>query len=253
MSPSKVPIGAARLRNDIRRRYPGTMSPQTELSEKKVATMSLADLPSSTPRNQRKGVLLAFEGLDQSGKETVTSILAKMLYEIGVETERISFPDYETPIGKEIKAFLEKHRDYSPETRHLLFAANRWERRQQIVEWLSRSLVVLADRYSASGIVYGVAHDVDREWLENLEKGLPKADRTFVIDIPVELSFARKVRNRDAYEEQNSLLERVRKMYIELASRYDWIVLDGRMDAESVSREVFSVISQILRSQGKLE
>ena len=46
-----------------------------------------------------RGVLIAFEGLDQSGKQTQTEALAGALTAAGSPCERLSFPDYATPIG----------------------------------------------------------------------------------------------------------------------------------------------------------
>ena len=51
-------------------------------------------------------MLIAFEGLDQSGKETQARRLADSLRADGRRVETLSFPDYSTPIGKEIGAAL---------------------------------------------------------------------------------------------------------------------------------------------------
>jgi len=48
------------------------------------------------------GLLIAFEGLDQSGKQTQAERLRDHLIEKGRRVRLISFPDYRTPIGHEI-------------------------------------------------------------------------------------------------------------------------------------------------------
>ena len=48
------------------------------------------------------GLLIAFEGLDQSGKQTQAEILTAVLQERGRVCHLLSFPDYETAIGQEI-------------------------------------------------------------------------------------------------------------------------------------------------------
>ena len=63
-----------------------------------------ADPPSSNHRRSRgagavtlmRGTLIAFEGLDQSGKQTQTDALAASLTAAGAACERLSFPDYAT-------------------------------------------------------------------------------------------------------------------------------------------------------------
>ena len=46
-----------------------------------------------------RGLLIAFEGLDQSGKQTQAETLAARLSAGGRTVRQLSFPDYETPIG----------------------------------------------------------------------------------------------------------------------------------------------------------
>jgi dTMP kinase len=198
----------------------------------------------------RTGVLLALEGIDQSGKKTLSALLMGRLREIGTQGEIISFPDYTTPIGKELKFYLKGERDYPPQTRHLLFAANRWERKRDIEAWLQKGKVVLANRYIASGVAYGMAHGLEKSWLWNLEEGLPKPDQTFLIDIPHDLSFARKAKERDLYEEQTDLLRRAREAYLALALEGNWAVLDGKREVESVFGDLFKRVMEILSSRG---
>ena len=52
------------------------------------------------------GYIVAIEGIDAVGKNTHSLLLSKWLRKNGVETTRMSFPDYDTPIGREIKSFL---------------------------------------------------------------------------------------------------------------------------------------------------
>lgn len=199
---------------------------------------------------KRSGVLLALEGIDQSGKRTLSALLMERLKEVGIQGEVISFPDYTTPIGRELEFYLAGKRGYPPQTRHLLFAANRWERKRDIESWLREGKVILANRYIASGVAYGMAHGLEKGWLWNLEEGLPKPDQTFLIDIPPQVSFARKAQERDLYEEQTDLLKRAREVYLDLASEGNWAVLDGTREVESVFGDLFSRVMEILSSKG---
>ena len=48
------------------------------------------------------GYLIAFEGLDQSGKQTQAELLRDRLKERGHKARLMAFPDYGTSIGEEI-------------------------------------------------------------------------------------------------------------------------------------------------------
>lgn len=55
------------------------------------------------PFNKR---VIAIEGLDGTGKESVSKALYRMMNGRGIATDRISFPIYESPTGKVISEFL---------------------------------------------------------------------------------------------------------------------------------------------------
>ena len=179
-------------------------------------------------RLKRGAFFVAFEGLDQSGKKTLSFWLETNLINHGIAARRYAFPNYEGPFGELIKRYLDGEMDLSVESRYLLFAADRWQLRDEMVSLLQAGTVVIADRYSASGIAYGIAHNLGRKWLEGLEEGLPKPDFTFLVDIPVDTSFKRKPGDRDLYEMQSDLLSRVRRAYLDLAGNFQWAKLSGQ-------------------------
>ena len=69
---------------------------------------------------QTTGLLIAFEGLDQSGKQTQAESLRDHLRDQGREAQLLSFPDYSTAIGDEIAKALHGGRDYPPDVLQLL-------------------------------------------------------------------------------------------------------------------------------------
>jgi len=160
----------------------------------------------------------------------------------GYRVKRIAFPDYGTPLGKEIKRFLQGKIALRPEVRQLLYVANRWERQRVMEEWLEEKTFVIADRYIPSGLAYGLANGLDLGWMLRLEEGLPVADVVILIDVSVEVSYNRE-KERDIYERDKIFLSKVRSSYLELARRFDWIVVDGEMSVEDVSREIWKNIT----------
>src|SRR3954462_15437490 len=93
------------------------------------------------------GQLIAFEGLDQSGKQTQAERLLAAFRAAGHHAEFLTFPEYTTAIGQEIGRALKGEREYQADTLQLLYIANRFEFRSRIQEWLNAGTMVVCDRY----------------------------------------------------------------------------------------------------------
>ncbi|HWJ55695.1 MAG TPA: dTMP kinase [Vicinamibacterales bacterium] len=193
-----------------------------------------------------RGVLIAFEGLDQSGKQTQAERLKAAVEARGRQAVILDFPSYETPIGTEIGAGLQGARDYGPDTMQLLYVANRYEKKPQIEAMLARGGVVICDRYLASSIAYGEAQGLDGAWLREIQKYLPPPDLTILLDIAPETAAGRKTANRDKYERDLALLARVRDSYRRQAAADRWLRLDGERDRALVAADVLTAVTGLL-------
>ena len=190
-----------------------------------------------------RGHLIAFEGLDQSGKQTQAERLLAAFRAAGLGAEFLTFPEYTTAIGAEIGHALQGQRHYDPETLQLLYIANRFEFRPQILHWLDQGRMVVCDRYLASSIAYGEAQGLDTAWLSEIQRRLPQPSLTLLLDIPADASLNRKQVARDTFERDLPLLGRVRESYLRQAGRdAGWVHLDGDRDKVAVSADVFTAV-----------
>jgi dTMP kinase len=192
------------------------------------------------------GALIAFEGLDQSGKQTQAELLRDRLKQGGRKARLVSFPDYGTSIGEEIARALQGEREYGPDVMQLLYIANRYERKPDLLRWLEGGLVLVCDRYVASSIAYGEAQGLDPAWLTEMQKFLPVPSVTIMLDISPETAVQRKAVDRDRYERDLAMQKRVRESYTLQAAAQDWIVLDGEQSKDAIAAEVYmAVISRL--------
>ena len=187
-------------------------------------------------------MLVAVEGLDQSGKATQAQHLRDRLRASGYKSRVVSFPDYGTFLGEEIARSLQGERDYGPETMQLLYVANRFERKADIDRWHAAGLIVLFDRYIASGVAYGEAQGLDPEWLTTLQVSLPQPELTILLDIAPETAVARKTVGRDRYERDLALLTRVRESYLRQAEQAQWVRIDAEQAPDVVAAEMAAAI-----------
>lgn len=192
------------------------------------------------------GALIAFEGLDQSGKETQVGRLREYLEAGGRTVVSLAFPCYTTSIAHEIAEALQGRRHYSPEVLQLLFVANRYEYQSRIREWLDHGTIVLCDRYQASSIAYGEAQGLDPAWLGDVQRLLIQPDLTVLIDIAPGTAVTRKRTGRDRFERDLALLSRVRDSYGRLAAAPGWARIDGEQSIEGVACDVRRIIDERL-------
>ena len=192
------------------------------------------------------GHLVVFEGLDQSGKQTQAELLRDRLKAEGHKSRLVSFPDYGTSIGEEIARALQGEREYGPDVMQLLYIANRYERKPDLHRWLDGGLVLVCDRYVASSIAYGEAQGLDPAWLTEIQKFLPQPDVTVMLDIEPETAVHRKSVDRDRYERDLAMQQRVRESYQRQAAAGQWITLNGERAKSDIAADVFSAVASRL-------
>lgn len=191
-------------------------------------------------------MLIAFEGLDQSGKETQARHLRARIEQDGRKVHPLSFPDYETPVGKEIARALAGEREFGADVMQLLYVANRCEYRPKIEMWLAGGGVVVCDRYRASSVAYGEAQGLDPHWLSDIQRYLPPATVTVLLDIAPETAVKRKATGRDRYERDLSLLARVRESYRRQADQKDWVLINAEGSKDEVRAAVDAAVLPLL-------
>jgi dTMP kinase len=194
-----------------------------------------------------QGLLIAFEGLDQSGKQTQAEALRDCLVAQGRRVHLLTFPTYETPIGAEIRQALAGAREWGPDVMQLLYIANRYEARPRIEQERAAGTILICDRYLASSIAYGESQGLDAAWLRDIQTHLPQPDLTFLLDIGPDVSARRKTADRDRYERDLTLLARVRDSYLRQAAAPGWVRVDADRDRVAVSADVFAAVQPLLK------
>ena len=191
-----------------------------------------------------KGKIIVFEGIDKAGKTTQAKLLEKKL---GSKCVRIDFPDYSTPVGKEIKQFLDGKRNYPDEVKMMLLSANRWEKKDEIEKMVSKGTTVIMNRYYQSNLVYGISKGLKLDWLLSLDKGMPKADLVIVIDIRPMTLASRSKNVVDTFEKDLELIRRVKKNYRILANRFNWRTVEGEKSVDEVHGQVLRIVRKFVK------
>lgn len=189
----------------------------------------------------KHGLLIAFEGVDCSGKDTQVDELAKRLIMEGFEVITIDFPSYDTPSGQAIRAILDdihplNVRD-NPHEVQALYAINRYEQQARIETALMQGKVVICNRYIYSAVTYGASTGLDTAWTLGIQHSLVQPDITIVLDIDFE-EYKKRSRNReslDAYESNEQAIKTVIDLYRLFSEQNEFILLDGKGEIEEIA------------------
>ncbi|NPB00864.1 MAG: dTMP kinase [Crenarchaeota archaeon] len=191
---------------------------------------------------------IVFEGPDCVGKSTIIRELSKILQEHGWKTFITSEPS-SSPIGKLIRDWLLKEKIYPPHVYALLFTSDRYYHYHNIVKkMLEKGYIVLQERYKLSTIVYQSEMGVDEEWLIEINKYVPDPDLVIVLDADIE-TLRRRLETksqREIFENDISMICRVRQKYLEIARRLGLPIVDTSRDLETVLQQVYKLVMSIL-------
>jgi dTMP kinase len=194
-----------------------------------------------------KGRIVVIEGMDKAGKTTQSRVLVSALRNKGKLCASIDFPDYSTPIGREIKSFLDGKRDYPDETKLMLLSANRWERKETIDRMLLNGTILVMNRYYHSNLAYGVSKNLELDWLMTLDRGLPKEDLCIVLEIRPTISESRSKHAGDLFENDKDLLKNVYRNYRKLAKLFNWKIINGERSKEEVSSDILNMVLKFVK------
>ena len=166
----------------------------------------------------KRGLFIVFEGLDRSGKSTQSQMLTDYLISQGQKCRKINFPDRSSQTGGLLNTYLtDKNFKLNDEAVHLLFAMNRWEQKEQLIEDLLGGTNIVCDRYAYSGVTYSAAKGLDLEWCLNADRGLIKPDLVIYINVSMDTIKERSGFGEERYETVE-FQARVMEQYEKLAA-----------------------------------
>ncbi len=227
-----------------------------------------------------RGILIAIEGIDGSGKHTQAKLLEHSLSSKGHSVYATGFPQYDSWFGSMVGKFL--NGDFGslaavdPHFSALLYAGDRFEAKTRIESVLNEGKIVLVDRYVGSNLAHQVARATAKKrseflrWIEHLEYsiyGLPREDMILYLRVPPgqaqklvgqksERQYTRA--SHDIQEKSLRHLEDTAEMYDMLSRSRPWATIqcyDAQNSSmrlpEDISVEVFNAVQPLLETVKK--
>ena len=200
-----------------------------------------------------KGIFIAFEGGEGTGKSTQSKMLKKWLEKEGEEVVLSREPGG-TDLGQGLRKILLGHETgaISPRAEALLYAADRAHHVFSLIRpALDRGDVVITDRYFDSSIAYqGAGRVLQPNEVARISRWATESlfpTLTIIIDMPAEIGLGR-LKSRDRLEaEPLAFHERVRNEFLQIASldpeRY--LIVDGLQAIDEIHEQIISRVGEL--------
>ncbi|KAM4122955.1 hypothetical protein ACB094_01G123100 [Castanea mollissima] len=206
----------------------------------RMAAKTHESVLSGSNSESKRGALIVLEGLDRSGKTSQSSKLLTYLEGLGHSAELWRFPDRSTNVGQMISMYLSNKSQLDDHTIHLLFSANRWEKRSLMETKLKTGTTLIVDRYSYSGVAFSSAKGLDLEWCKAPEIGLLSPDLVLYLDIQPEKAAERGGYGGERYE-QLEFQKKVAKCYQGLHDA-SWKIIDACQPIEDIEKQLQEIV-----------
>ncbi len=189
-----------------------------------------------------KGIFVVIEGIDGSGKTTISSMLRSKLTSEGYEV----IYTYE-PINNKLISLIEEYgRALGAEIEALLIAADRYIHTMNvIIPNLRLGRIVICDRYVFSSIAYQGARGADVNWIRVINKFAVKPDIAIYLDVHPEVGIRRISKSKKrklAYLEDISLLHKVREIYLSLVKSGELVLINAERKLDEVFKDVYNIV-----------
>ncbi|HUU06454.1 MAG TPA: dTMP kinase [Patescibacteria group bacterium] len=189
------------------------------------------------------GRLIVFEGIDGSGKTSLSRMFHAYLLEKGVSVIWLREPT-DSPLGEKIRLLAQNKESISiHEELEYFLEDRRWDVENNILPALRSGKTVILDRYYYSNACYQGARGLDMEAILSMNRQFaPEADLVFIIDVDVDRALARISTSRQGVAklfEKNDFLEKVRANYLKLTGA-NLERIDGNPDLKTVMADVIN-------------
>lgn len=184
-------------------------------------------------------MLIAFEGVDGSGKTTQAKMLAEYLKVNDIPV----WSTYE-PYNPEIRKLLLSENDYTPTVEALLFAADRAYHQVDILEHLHKGEIVITDRYIGSSIAYQGGDILNNLIRDTFDKSrCANAHVTIWVDTPIQICQDRIKARQEANHFDGRNLYSIKQSYEnQWRTEKNWYRVDGSKTLHSIAEEISTIV-----------
>ena len=226
-----------------------------------------------------KGKLIVLEGTDGSGKTTQLQLLDEYLTTNKIPHATADFPQYGKTFfgdvaGKALKGEYGSLATVSPYLMSIPYAADRWQAKPQLDQWIAEGKIVLVNRYATSNAMYQAAKLPEEkraaflQWNFDMEYsvfGIPKEDLVIYLHVPVDVAssllekkgkraYLGERQTKDIHEANKVFQKEVERLYVSSCqTQPHWVKIECVQNGQLLSKEkIHEKIIAVLKEKNVL-
>lgn len=201
-------------------------------------------------------MLIAFCGIDGSGKSTHAEFLTNWLSEKHIKVRKHKpinsdneFLSYLHTISKNYSDFYNE--PMPREHRSILLAFELFQQSELVKKWMEDDYIVVVDRWIYSHYAYAYARNIETKTLNITLDSCIKPDLVFLLDVPVDISLTR-IDERDQKRSMNEtdiILDRAKTRFLEMKEEHNFLILDTTKPQDEIRNQIQYEVSKRVEIQ----
>lgn len=195
----------------------------------------------------KKGKFIVLYGINNLGKTTQAKLLVGALKKSGRKAEYVKYPVYDLePAGKLINDYLRNGNpyDFSPRELQLLHFIDRIKFENKLKEKLDKGVNIIAEDYFGTGMAWGIGGGVEPKLLKYLYEFVYREDMIILFDGE---RFLQSVEKNHKHENNNELMNKVRRAHLSLGKEYGWQKVDANLPIDELHNIIWNKVRKILK------
>ena len=195
----------------------------------------------------QKGNLIVIYGANNLGKTTQAKMLVEsLIIKFGVNAEYLKYAVYNLePSGPMINNYLKEDNKYDLSAREfqMLHVLNRTQYEPTLLHKLEKGTWIVAEDYIATGIAWGMAYDIDKKFLYNINSHLKVEDLGILFEGE---PFPEDLDKNNIHEADPAMLAKVTDNFKDISKDYAWHTLNANQTKEEVQENLLNIVKSKL-------
>lgn len=197
--------------------------------------------------NNYPGKLIVLYGINNLGKSTQAKLLVEKMLASGYQAEYHKYPIYDLePSGIILNNYLRENNTYnlSPREAQIIFALNRTQYQDTLIEKLKQGINVIAEDYKGTGLAWGISAGADENFLRKVNSHLIDEDLVFLFDGE---RFKQAIENNHKHENDNELMKIVRDTHLRLGKEFGWKNINANLSIDEIHNLIWLETSKLIK------